>query len=243
MAVAKKKKKAVKKTVRKKTVKKAVRRKPVKRKVARKKVVRKKVARKKPVKRKSVKKTVRKKVKSIKRKVVRAVAKRKKSYKKKAGKAIRRIASSKGMQDTLMKGGGVVAGAVGAGVMANYVPIKDPRIKAIMPIVAGLLLSNVKMFKGKMGQAMTLGMVAAGGLAIVKQFAPQVPVLAGEADLVDYLTPEEQEAAMLGYYPEDEEDDENYLGASIEDDVDGALEGESEEIGDDEEDWIDTSDL
>lgn len=235
--------KAKKKTVKKKTVrKKAIKRKPVKKKVIRKKVVRKKVSRKKPVKRKTVKKKIVKKIKSIKRKVVRVVAKKKRSYKKKAGKAIRRIATSKGMQDTLMKGGGVVAGAVGAGVLANYVPIKDPRIKAVMPIVAGLLLSNVKMFRGKMGQAMTLGMVAAGGLAIVKQFAPQVPVLAGEGDnILDYLSPEEQEAAMLGNYPD--EYDEGAMGESFDEDIDDVLEGESARIGEDEEDWMDTSDI
>ncbi len=246
--MAKAKKKTVKKAVKKKVGrKKAVKRKPVKRKVTKKKivrkkvlkkkVVRKKVARKKPAKRKTVKRKIVKKTKTIKRKVTRVMAKKK----KKVGKAIRRIATSKGMQDTLMEGAGVVSGAVGAGVLANYVPIKDPRIKALMPIVAGLLLSNVKMFRGKMGKSMTLGMVAAGGLAIVKQFAPNVPVLAGEGDdILDYLSPEEQEAAMLGYYDDEDYDNNELLG--VNEDVEEALEGESEEIGE-EEDWMDTSDI
>lgn len=243
--MAKAKKKTVrKKVLKRKTVKKTVRKKPVKRPV-RKKTVKRKTVRKKPVKKVVRKKTVKKKVikKSIRRKVGFYVAKKRKKAVKKARAGIRRIVGGKGMQDTLMKGAGVVAGAVGAGFIANQVPIKDPRIKAVIPIIMGLLLSNVKMLKGQAGQAMTLGMVAAGGLALVKQFAPNIPVLAGEGEeFLDYISPEEQEAAMLGYYDDDPDSDE--FAGGEEEDIEDALTGESEDmLGEEDEDWVDVSDF
>ncbi len=247
--MAVKKKKTAKKTVRKKTVKKKVtrkkvaRKKPVKKKAVKKKTVKRKVARKKPVKKKVVrKKTVKKKVtkKPTKRKVVRKVAKKKKGTKRrKARRAVGGFLkkNQKGIIGTLTKGAAVVAGAVGAGVAANNLPIKDPRMKAIGVVIAGALLANTKLLRGPEGQALAMGMIASGGISLLKQFAPNVPLLAGEENM--YI-PSEEELAMLGYDDGYEDDDYDMLG--VEEDVldDETFEGESVNLeGDDE--WIDSS--
>lgn len=251
MAVKKKgsKKKTAKKTVRKKTVKrkvvgkKATRKKLVKKKVVRKKAVKKKVTRKKAVKKKAVKKkTVKRKVakKTVKRKVVRKVAKKKGTKRKKARKAVGAFLgkNKKGIINTLIRGGAVVAGAVGAGVAANNLPIKDPRLKAIGVVLAGALLANTKLLRSPEGQALAMGMIASGGISLLKQFAPNVPLLAGEESYYPYS---EEEMAMLGYNDElDYEDDYDLEGEEENVFDDETFEGESVNLEGDEA-WIDPS--
>lgn len=231
-----------KKTVRKKaTRKKAVRKKPtrkkvVRKKVTRKKVTRRKVARKKPVKRKTTRKVVkrRKTARKSNPKGGRPMARRRKRSARKTAKRVYSYAKNKGIMDSLMQGGAVVAGAIGAGVTANAIPMPDPRIKPIIPIAAGLLLQNMKAFKNKPGQAVALGMIAAGGLALVKQFAPNIPLLAGE-DYYDIPLDYEDEA-MLGQFDEDPELD--YYGGGEEDDYidEDSLDGDSIVMGQDN--WV-----
>lgn len=247
--MAVKKKKPAKKTVKRKTVKKKVtrkkvaRKKPVKKKVVKKKAVKRKVARKKSVKKKVVrKKAVKRKVakKPTKRKVVRKVAKKKKGSKRR--KATRAVGgflkkNQKGIIGTLTKGAAVVAGAVGAGVAANNLPVKDPRIKAVGVILAGAFLANAKFLRGPEGQALALGMIASGGISLLKQLAPNVPLLAGEENM--YI-PSEEELAMLGY---DDEYDDDYDMLGVEENIleDETFDGESVNLEGD--DWIDTSSL
>ena len=217
------KKKGKKKPVKKKAVKKkAVKRKAVKKKTVRKKAVKKRVVKKSPVRKTVKKKTVKRKAVSQKRKGS-AMAKKKKSAPRK-----RRKSSGGGkIQKTLMTGAMAAAGAIGAGVAANYIPVPDPRLKAALPIVAGVFLGSTKMGRSAMMQTVAAGMVAAGTLALVKQVAPQVPLLAGEDDELTFVPSNYTEQAMLGVEEpftmgeaeyvgyDDDDDDDDMMGAAF----------------------------
>lgn len=178
-------------------------------KAARKKAKPKKTTRKKTVRKKVVKKTVRKKVtkrKSVPKKVVRKkVVKRKSTIKrkgpnmakKKQQKRRKRRNPRVNIQKTLMDGALAVAGAVGASAIANMIPGLDPRMKAGIPILGAVILPTMKIVRPDTAKAMSMGMLTIGAVSLVKQFAPQLPLLAGEDDL-DYLPTKAEQAAMLG---------------------------------------------
>lgn len=146
-----------------------------------------------------------------------------------------------GMMKTVQEAAGVVGGAVGAGVLANMVPLPDPRMKAIIPLAAGILLATTKMGRTVLVKNMALGMMAAGGLAVVRQFMPNVPLLAGEDDMyLDYVPDDQERRAMLG------QEDDLLLGQD-EQDIDEALDGDSELLGTQallgEEKWLTPSSM
>jgi len=201
--------------------------KPAKKKTVKKKATRKKTAVKKTVRKKvTKKKTVVKKRSTTKRKVA-SVAKKKKTTTKRR----RRSTGGGRVQQTLMAGGAAALGAIGAGVGANMIPFPDPRLKAAIPIVAGVMLSTMKVGRAPMMKMVSAGMVAAGALALVKQFAPQVPLLAGEDDGLTFIPSNSERQAMLGYDQDDYEDDSLVLGDTISDyDDDDDLMGETYEM-------------
>lgn len=92
-----------------------------------------------------------------------------------------------------------VAGGVGANVLVNKLPIANPKLKAALPLIAGLLVSSVLGKKKPMFREIGHGMAVIGAIALLKQFAPNLPMLAGEDDVV-YL-PEGYQGDMmqLGY--------------------------------------------
>lgn len=210
------------------TKKKTAKKKKAKKKTTRKKTTAKKVTKRKSTKKKTVKKS------TPKRKAGR-MAKKKKSTKKRTR---RRSGGGGGkMQKVLMDGLAAAGGAIGAGVVANQIPLPDPRMKAAIPIVAGIVLASSKFGRGKMAQMVSVGMVSAGALALMKQFAPNVPTLAGEEeDYLDYVSPDAEERAMLGFYgqDEDEEEFEDLLGAPV-------AVGQDDEDLDDLEDYMGAS--
>lgn len=150
----------------------------------------------------------------------------------------RRLPGGGKMMDIVQEAAGVVGGAVGAGVAASAIPLPDPKLKPFIPIAAGIVLASMKIGRTKMMKALSMGMMAAGGLALVRQFAPNVPLLAGEDEMyLDYVPESEEERALLGQY----RNDDLLLGQSddledIEDALDGdsVLMGESELLGEDE---------
>lgn len=80
---------------------------------------------------------------------------------------------------------GIAAGAVGASMVAGFVPVKDAKIKAMVPIALSVLLGTLPMTrKNKFIQIASMGALASGTIALVKQFAPQLPMLAGEETYV-----------------------------------------------------------
>jgi len=77
-----------------------------------------------------------------------------------------------GIVPALVAGGG----AVGAGIVGNFIPVA-PKIKPFIPLLIGLFLVAQK---NALIKAAGIGMAAGSILGAVKQFAPNVPTLAGE---------------------------------------------------------------
>lgn len=77
-----------------------------------------------------------------------------------------------------------VGGGIAAGVIANKLPVADPRIKAAAPIAAGIALAATLGRKNEMAKGFATGMVVLGAVALLKQVAPNVPMLAGEEEMM-----------------------------------------------------------
>jgi len=196
------------------------RKKPAKKKPARKKVTRKKAvkktARKKTVKRKSIKKRGTVKKSPVKKTAKRTTIKRKKrsitpmarKKKRTTTKRRKRTAIPKSVTSGIMTGLLSAGGAIGGSVIANQIPIKDPRIKAAIPLVLGIGLGLTKFGKGKMLQPALTGLMTIGTISLIKQFAPNIPMLAGEGE--EYIPYEDRE--LLGYV--DDLDDDELMGIS-----------------------------
>lgn len=189
----------------------AKKRKPVKKKAVKKRSAKKKaVKRKAPVKKRSVKKTIKKKVYKKKKSVKKTLKKGVKRVAKKK-KTARRRAPGTAMQKNLMQlaqtGTLTALGAVAAGFLAANVPIKDPRIKSLLPVAAAVALGATRIGRGKMMKPVINGLVAASALSMIKQFVPDIPVLAADDDLL-YIPDEEllgefvPELAGEGFVPE-----------------------------------------
>lgn len=106
---------------------------------------------------------------------------------------------AKGLVPMVKDVGIAVAGGVGANVLVNKLPIANPKLKAAIPLVAGLLVSSVLGKKKPMFKEIGHGMAVIGGIALLKQFAPNIPMLAGEDEV--YYIPEGYQGDMmqLGY--------------------------------------------
>jgi len=97
---------------------------------------------------------------------------------------------------------GVGAGAVGGSFIAQKIPVKNAKIKALIPIALGLGLGMTKFGRGNLAKSIAGGMIAVGTLSLVKQFFPAVPLLTGAEDAesvagaIDNLPADER--ALLG---------------------------------------------
>jgi hypothetical protein len=83
-----------------------------------------------------------------------------------------------------------VAGAIIAAFVANKLPIKDKRIQAALPIVAGIGATLSSIGKNKILQPVLAGMIISGGVSMVRQFVPGLATMAGEDDdseLYEYM--------------------------------------------------------
>lgn len=102
----------------------------------------------------------------------------------KAASAVGRKASAFMKQSdatNMLKNAGLaIAGGIGAGFLANKLPITDKRVKSALPIVAGIVLSGTLGSKNKMVKGVAEGMVILGAVSLFKQLAPNVPFLAGD---------------------------------------------------------------
>lgn len=140
------------------------------------------------------------------------------------------------MMNTLKDGAGVVGGVIGASAIAKMFPIANPKIKAIVPIGLGIILSMTKFGRKGVMKNVALGSVAIGALSLVKQLAPSLPLMGDE--YMGY-TPElsAEERALLGIPYNGEPVDGDMEGDELTGDVDGdeyageSLEGMAEEIG------------
>jgi len=232
MRVLKLKDEKPKKTTRKKTTKK---RKTTKRK----KSVRKKTKKKAAPKKRAVKRTRRKSTKKSnpKKKGRKRMAKKKTTKKRRRRRG---NPNGKGIQQTLMYGALSAAGAIGGGFVANMIPLPDPRMKAALPLAMGVGLSMTKFGQQKQLQPMIAGLLTVGTLSLIKQFAPQIPMLAGEGeeDLID----DDEALDLLGLEDYDEEDDLDLLGVTADEDDLDELTGDSVDVSGDD-DFITSADI
>ena len=133
-----------------------------------------------------------------------------------------------------------VAGGVIAGVVANKVPIKNDKLKAAAPIIAGAGVAFMGIKKrNPLIRQLGTGMMVLGAVALTRKMLPNVPLLAGEDEdtlaLPGYVAA--QQAAMAGeleYMGDNDEDGLEFMGDPIDlgdDDIEDML-------GDDELDEI-----
>ena len=102
---------------------------------------------------------------------------------------------------------GLLAGAIGVSFIASMIPVKNPKMKSLIPIIAGIAgLSFPKLAKNHFINRAALGSLAIGGYSLTKQMLPTVPLM-GAADTaegigyaIEALPAEEK--AILGILPD-----------------------------------------
>jgi hypothetical protein len=83
--------------------------------------------------------------------------------------------------NTLINGAVAVGGGVAASMAAHYIPVANLKIKAGIPIAIGALLAMLPMTRrNKTIQAVALGSVVVGAMSLVRQMAPNIPLLTGD---------------------------------------------------------------
>lgn len=118
---------------------------------------------------------------------------------------------------------GLLAGAIGLSFIASIIPLKNPKIKALIPMIAGLTGLAFPAISGNrfMSRA-ALGAVSIGGYSLTKQLVPKIPLMGatdtaeGIGEAIANLPPEEQ--AILGIVPEEQQQIE-YQGDQFTDDM------------------------
>lgn len=103
----------------------------------------------------------------------------------------------KGIVGNVKNAAVAVAGGIVAGMAANKLPIPNPLLKAASPLIMGLALMATVGRKNQLVAQMATGMMVMGGVATIRAQFPNVPLLAGEDEIV--ITPD-----MLGYTPTDD---------------------------------------
>ncbi|MFA5235097.1 MAG: hypothetical protein WC390_11920 [Sulfurimonas sp.] len=136
---------------------------------------------------------------------------------------------AKGMLPMVKEVGLAVGGGIAAGVLANKLPIADARMKAAAPVLAGLILATTIGKRNPMLRQVGTGMAVLGAVALIKQFMPNVPMLAGEGYV--YLPPPGENAYMgdMLQLGQDDYDEGDYMGDML-------------QLGD-EEDYLSPADM
>lgn len=140
-------------------------------------------------KRKTAKKTVRK---VTKKKGVPPMAKKRKTRKSGGSGARRRSRRSRsaftgrasGVLNTFKEGAIGIGGGLMAGFLANKLPVADPRIKAFAPIAGAVILAATLGKRNKIAAQLATGMMILGGVSAVRNLFPNVPMLAGEEEVL-----------------------------------------------------------
>lgn len=131
-----------------------------------------------------------------------------KTAKRKARKSVKKsrrvtrysgiLPNKKDFLKPLINSGMAVGGAIAGSMIANKLPIANKKLQAGVPILAGLVLGMSKFGRKDIVQNIASGMMIAGGLALVRQLAPTLPLLAGEND-IDMLDNAYGSPVELGY--------------------------------------------
>ena len=159
-------------------------------------------------------------VASVARKITRRFGKTIKSRKRRKhgaamGSRSGGIASQKPM-DLAINMGIALAAAIAGSMGANKIPVANSKIKAAIPLVAGLGLGMSKYGRKPKIMAAAIGLSIAGGLALVNQFKPGLTTLAGD-DTV-FLPNNMSGPEMLVISEE--------LNGELDGEIDGELDGE-----------------
>lgn len=139
-------------------------------------------------------------------------------YASRAVSTVRRYSkpSKANFQEILISGAAAAGGGVLSGILADKIPMPNPKMKPLIPIAGGLLLGSTAMGKGKIGKAVAIGMVAAGALAFAKN-SLNLPVLAGDGENYEYYGGDDElidydDADLMGYDVDDDDDDDDLDG-------------------------------
>jgi len=161
------------------------------------------------------------------KKASRAVAKTTTKRRKSSGKAGFLKGKAKGMIPIVKDVAIAVGGGVAGGVLANKLPIANPKIKAAIPLVAGIVLAATLGQKKRIMHELGTGMAVIGAIALLRQFAPNIPMLAGEDDIQMLPPGYGGDMMRLGY---DDDDDVGQMGDMF-------------NLGDDQEEYISAANL
>ena len=104
--------------------------------------------------------------------------------------------------NTVINGAVAVGGGVLASMASHYIPVTNAKLKALVPVAIGAVLAMLPMTRrNKMLQSAALGAVVVGGMSLVRQLAPNVPLLTGDLyQGTDYFIPSQgEQEAFLGY--------------------------------------------
>ena len=113
---------------------------------------------------------------------------------------------------------GIGAGAIAGSFLAKVVPIANTKVKALIPILAGVVIGHMKFGRSGIGKDIATGSIAVGALSLARQFVPQIPVFAGAESASEILQSiralPAEEQAMLGYDGSSELGDEVMVGVT-----------------------------
>ncbi len=107
-----------------------------------------------------------------------------------------------------------VSGGVLAGMIANKLPLTNDKLKAVAPVIASLAVAMTIGKKRPIARQLAAGMFVVGGVAMLKKFFPQVPLLAGEDVVYLPYSPE------TGNYVVNDGMSGNYVDLGADEDVD-----------------------
>lgn len=125
---------------------------------------------------------------------------------------------AKGIMAPVIDGAMVVGGAVGGSFIAGALPLpaQFAKVKPFIPLAGGVLLTTLKATRNNpMLRMMAIGMITASGLSLIRQFAPQVPLMTGEVedellgitdDELELLGLDDDELELLGLGQDDEDE-------------------------------------
>lgn len=121
-------------------------------------------------------------------------------YSGKAGNFVKKVTKRFDLMTAAKEIGGVGVGIAGGSLVANFVPIKDSRIKALVPMIIGLILP---MFPDPFIRHIGHGSLAVGAISLMRQLLPQIPILAGGENLNTAIgtirqLPQREQAVLAG---------------------------------------------
>lgn len=121
--------------------------------------------------------------------------KRRRSGSRMRGFSPRKILAKSNIMENMVLFASVAAGSMGSNFISTITPGKQPLIKAISPILAGLIIT---MLAGKNRMIATVGAgIGAGGiLKTMKQLFPTIPYLSGEISEELQITPADVQKAL-----------------------------------------------